>query len=67
MLNKSERVENVKSVMLINYVLFQYMSKFSSKYSFDLLLSMPTIELPDRSFSPMLDWQEVATRTSMGK
>ena len=67
MLNKSERVENVKSVMLINYVLFQYVSKFSSKYSFDLLLSMPTIELPDRSFSPMLDWQEVATRKSMGK
>ena len=67
MLNKSERVENVKSVMLINYVLFQYASKFSSKYSFDLLVSMPTIELPDRSFSPMLDWQEVATRKSMGK
>ncbi|CAB3984546.1 Tripartite motif-containing 3 [Paramuricea clavata] len=67
MLNKSERVENVKSVMLINYVLFQYVSKFSSKYSFELLLSMPTIELPDRSFSPILDWQEVATRKSMGK
>jgi WD40 repeat protein len=28
---------------------------------------MPTIELPDRSFSPMLDWQEVATRKSMRK
>ena len=66
MLNKSERVENVKSVMLINYVLFQYASKFSSKYSFDLLVSMP-IELPDRSFSPILHWQEVATRKSMGK
>ena len=65
MLNKSERVENVKSVMLINYVLFQYASKF--KYSFELLLSMPSIELPDRSFSPMLDWREVATRKSMGK
>ena len=65
MLNKSERVENVKSVMLINYVLFQYASKF--KFSFDLLHSMPTIELPGRSFSPMLDWREVATRKSMGK
>ncbi|CAB3991605.1 Hypothetical predicted protein [Paramuricea clavata] len=65
MLNKSERVENVKSVMLINYVLFQYASKF--KCSFDLLVSMPSIELPDRSFSPMLDWREVATRKSMGK
>ena len=67
MLNKSERVENVKSVMLINYVLFQYVLKFSSKCWFELLLSMPTIELPDRSFSPILDWQEVATRKSMGK
>ena len=66
MLNKSERVENVKSVMLINYVLFQYVLKFSSKYSFDLLVSMP-IELPDRIFSPILHWQEVATRKSMGK
>jgi hypothetical protein len=65
MFNKSERVENVKSVMLINYVLFQYASKF--KFSFDLLHIMPTIELPDRSFPPMLDWREVATRKSMGK
>jgi hypothetical protein len=67
MLNKSERVENVKSVMLINYVLFQYVLKFSSKCLFELLVSMPSIELPDRSFSPILHWQEVATRTSMGK
>jgi hypothetical protein len=67
MLNKSERVENVKSVMLINYVLFQYVLKFSSKCLFELLVSMPTIKLPDRSFSPILHWQEVATRTSMGK
>ncbi|CAB3991604.1 Hypothetical predicted protein [Paramuricea clavata] len=65
MLNKSERVENVKSVMLINYVLFQYASKF--KFSFDFLYSMPTIEIPDRSFSPVLEWREVATRKSMGK
>jgi WD40 repeat protein len=28
---------------------------------------MPTIKLPDRSFSPIADWQEVATRKSMGK
>jgi hypothetical protein len=67
MLNKSERVENVKSVMLINYVLFQYASKFSSKCWFELLLSMPTIELPDRSFSPIANWLEVASRKSMGK
>ena len=33
MLNKSERVENVKSVMLINDVLFQHASKFSGRLS----------------------------------
>jgi hypothetical protein len=30
--SKAERVENVKSVMMINYVLYQFVSKFSSKY-----------------------------------
>ena len=67
MLNKSERVENVKSVMLINYVLFQYVSKFSTKCWFELLLSMPTIELSDRSLSPIANWLEVASRKSMGE
>ena len=64
MLNKAERVENVKSVMLINFVLFQYSSKFSRRYPFVLI--WPTIELADRSFRPILDWLEVSTRTSMG-
>ena len=64
LLNKSERVENVQSVMLINRVLFQYVSKFSSKYS--IVLAWPTIELADRSFNPILDWQEISTRKSMG-
>ena len=65
MLNKAERVENVKSVMLINGVLFQYVSKFSNKYSF--VLAWPTIELADRSFFPILNWSEVAVRKSMGE
>ena len=64
LLNKSERVENVQSVMLINRVLFQYVSKFSSKYS--IVLAWPTIELADRSFNPILSWQEISTRKSMG-
>ena len=64
LLNKSERVENVRSVMLINYVLFQYVSKFSSiKYS--AVLAWPTIKLDDRSFNPILDWQDISTRKSM--
>ena len=62
--NKAERVEHVKSVMVIHYVLFQFVSKFNTKYSF--LLAWPTIELADRSFHPILHWQEVSARTSWG-
>ena len=61
--NKAELVDNVQSVLLINYVLFKYASKFSSEYSF--VLAWPTIELTDRSFNPILHWQEVSTRKSM--
>ena len=64
-LNKAERVENVKSIMLINYVLFEYVSKFSSEQS--IVLTWPTIDLADRSFNPILSWQEVSTRKSMEK
>ena len=64
MLNKAQRVENVKSVMMINYVVFKYVSKFSSKYT--CASAWPTIQLADRSFNPILNWQEVSTRKSMG-
>ena len=64
-LNKAERVENVKSIMLINYVLFHYVSKFSSEQS--MVLTWPTIDLAGRSFNPILSWQEVSTRKSMEK
>ena len=60
--SKAERAENVKSVMLINYVLFQYGLKFSSKTS---PLCWPTIELGDRSFHPISQWTEISTRKSM--
>ena len=63
-LYKAERVENVKSVMLINYVLYKFVSKFSSEYF--LALSWPTIELAGRSFNPIRDWCEVSTRKSWG-
>ena len=64
MLNKAQRVENVKSVMMINYVVFKYVLKFSSKYC--SIHAWPTIELADRSFNPILNWQEISTRKSMG-
>ena len=63
-LNKAQRVEFVKSVMLVNYTLFQFVSKFSSKYT--SASAWPTIELAERSFNPILHWQEVSTRKSMG-
>ncbi|CAB4010220.1 Hypothetical predicted protein [Paramuricea clavata] len=63
--NKTERVENVKSVMMINYVLYQFVSKFSSKYY--SVLAWTTIQLSDRSFNPIWNWQEVSTRKSWGE
>ena len=63
--SKAERVENVKSVMMINYVLYQFVSKFRSKYY--SALAWPTIQLSDRSFNPIWNWQEVSTRKSWGE
>ena len=63
-LYEEQRAENVKSVMLINYVLFQYVSNFSKDYSAQ---TWPTIQLStDRTFSPILNWQEISTKKSMG-
>ena len=64
MLNKAERVENVKSVMMINYVFYKFVWKFSSKPAF--MIAWPTIELADRSFNPIRDWCEVSTRECWG-
>jgi hypothetical protein len=63
--SKAERVENVKSVMMINYVLYQFVFKFSSQYC--SALAWPTIQLPDRSFNPIGNWQEVSARKSWGE
>ena len=65
LLNKPERMENVKSVMLINYALYEYVSKFSTKNFF--VLTWPDIELAHRRFYPLTDWQEVVSRKSMVK
>ena len=65
LLNKTERVENVKSVMMIDYVLYRFVSKFSSKYC--SALSWPTIQLPDRTFNPICSWQEISMRKSWGE
>ena len=43
LMNKAERVDNVKSVMLINNVVFKYVSKFGSTSPF--VFAWPTINL----------------------
>ena len=62
---RGERAENVMAVMLINSVLFEYVSNFGSGYPF--VLDWPTIKLADHSFNPILSWKELSTRKSMGK
>ena len=64
-MSKAERIENVKSVMMINYVLYQFVSRFSSKYY--SAFAWPTIQLSNRSFNPIWNWEEVSTRKSWGK
>ena len=64
---KTRRVENVKSIILINYLLFHYVRKFSRKCSLEVSDIIPTIELPGRSFHPITNWYEISTRKSLEK
>ena len=61
---KTERVENVKSIMMINYVLYQFVQKFSS-YDYPKL-NWPIIQLNDRIFHPIWSWRELSMRRSWG-
>ena len=61
---KTERVQIVKSVMMINYVLYQFIWKYSTKYYREL--NWPIIQLSDRTFDPIWSWREVSERTSWG-
>ena len=63
-LEKTDRVENIKSIMMTNYVLYQFAFKFSDKYYSPF--SWPTIQLSDRAFNPICSWREVSTRASWG-
>ena len=66
LLGKEERAANVKSVMLINHVLFQFSLKFSSKFMDRVVWPGGTIELADRSFDLVLEWKKVSSRKSVG-
>ena len=61
---KTERVQIVKSIMMINYVLYQFVWKYSTKYYREL--NWPIIQLSDRTFDPIWSWREVFERTSWG-
>ena len=62
---KTERAENVKSVMMINYVLYRFVSKFSTKHCSTFF--WPTIQLPGRSFNPIWSLREISTREWWGE
>lgn len=62
---KSERLENVRSVMLINYVLYQFIMETRSKYH--SALNWPKIELTSESFNPIWEWHRISNRNSWGK
>ena len=65
MLGKAERMEDVKSVMMINYALHQFHFKFCPDRTGNVIWP-GTIETSSRSFNPILNWREVSTRKSWG-
>ena len=64
---KEEREANVMSIMLINYVLFQFTLNYGGKLADRLNWPAGIIELADRSFNPVLEWQKVSLTESMGE
>ena len=63
--NKTERARNIKSVMLINYVLFQFVWRFDHNYC--STHTWPTIQLAERSFFTILHWNVISRRRSMSE
>ena len=63
---KEERAANVKSVMVINYVLFQFTLKFGGQLADRVNWPAGIIDLSDRTFNPVLEWQKVSSKKYMG-
>ena len=63
MFNKSERLENVMSVLFINHALYDFANKYGSKSRF-LIFAFPGIELEDCTFHPIQNAHEVLRKTS---
>ena len=62
MLKKAERLENIMSVLSINHALYDFASKYCSESHY--LFTWPVIELTGRTFHPIINAQEVLTKTS---
>ena len=61
-LKKTERLENIMSVLFINHALYDFASKYSSKSANPF--TWPGIKLKDRTFHPILSTDEIVTKTS---
>lgn len=59
--NKTKRLESVKFVMMINYILFDFTQKFT-KIGPDSIFSWPKIKLAKRTFQPLLVENEIVKR-----
>jgi hypothetical protein len=64
-LKKAERLENIMSVLFINHALYDFVSKYSSKYANPF--TWPKIELKHRIFHPILNTHEILTKMSSNK
>ena len=62
MLKKAERLENTKSVLSMNYALYEFASKYCSESP--IPLAWPGIKLTGRTFHPIINAHEVLTKTS---
>ena len=65
-INKSERLENMMSVLFINHVLYDFATKYSCSKSCFPILTFPGIKLKARLFHPILNADEVMRNTSTG-
>ena len=65
MLKKAERLENITSVLSINHVLYDFASKYCTKSPI-ALLAWPGIELTGRTFHPILNADDVLSKTDSG-
>ena len=65
MLKKAERLKNITSVLSINHVLYDFASKYCTKSPI-ALLAWPGIELTGRTFHPILNADDVLSKTNSG-